>query len=136
MKQIHIVSANRIGLIAELTEALALAEINIESVDAEEVGDNAVIVLNVDQYGRALLCLREFQGIQIVTEDAILVKLKNQPGALAQIARRFTDAGISVRSVRFIERDEDFALVAISTDRTEVALALVADVSFFQETMK
>jgi len=131
MKQIHIVSTNRIGLIAELTEALARADINIDSVDAEQVGDNAVIVLNVDQYGPALLCLREFQGLQIVTEDAILVKLKNQPGALAQIARRFTDAGISVRSVRFIQRDEDFALVAISTDRTEAALALVADVSLF-----
>jgi len=131
MKQIHIVSTNRIGLITELTEALAGAEINIDSVDAEQVGENAVIVLNVDQYDRALLSLREFQGIQIVTEDAILVKLKNQPGALAQIARRFTDAGISVRSVRFIQRDEDFALVAISTDRTEAALALVADVSLF-----
>ena len=131
MRQIHIVGTNRIGLIADLTETLALAQINIESVDAEEVGDNALIVFDVDQYDRALQCLREFQGIQIITEDAILVKLKNQPGALAKIARRFTDAGINVRSVRFIERDEDFALVAISTDRTEAALALVADVSFF-----
>jgi hypothetical protein len=78
-----------------------------------------------------LQCLREFQAIQVVTEDAILVKLKNKPGALAQIARRFTDAGISLRSVRFIQRDNDFALVAISTDRSEAALALVADVSLF-----
>lgn len=129
MKQIHMVSANRTGLIADVTEALARAEINIESVDAEQVGDNAVIVLNVDQYDRALQCLRGFQDIQIVTEDAILVKLKNQPGALAQITRRFTDADINVRSVRFIQRDDDFALVAISTDRTDAALALVADVS-------
>ncbi len=131
MKQIHIVGINRLGLIADLTEALAQGEINIESVDAEEVGDNAVVVFNVDQYDRALQCLRDIQGIQIVTEDAILVKLKNQPGALAKVARRFTDAGISVRSVRFIERDDEFALVAISTDRTDAALALVADVSFF-----
>jgi hypothetical protein len=133
MKQIHIVSANRIGLIADVTEALAQSAINLESIVAQEVGGNAVIVLNVDQYDRALLALRELQGIQIVTEDAILVKLKNQPGALAKIARRFTDAGISVRSVRFIDRDDDFALVAISTDRTEAALALVADVTFFIE---
>lgn len=131
MKQINIVSIDRIGLFADLTEALARAKINIESVDAEQVGDYTVMVLNVDQYDCALQCLREFQGIQIVTEDAILVKLKNQPGALAQIARRFTDAGISLRSVRFIERDADFALVAISTDRTEAALALVADVALF-----
>jgi len=131
MKQIHIVSTNRLGLIADLTEALALADINIRSVDAEEVGDNAVIVFDVDQYDRALQSLRDIQGIQIITEDAILVKLRDQPGALAQVARRFTDAGVSVRSVRFIQRDEDFALVAISTVRTEAALALVADISIF-----
>ncbi len=131
MKQIHIVGANRIGLIADLTEALAQAEINIESIDAEQVGDNAVIVLNVNRYDPALQCLREISGIQIITEDAILVKLKNQPGALARVSRRFTDAGISVRSVRFIERDDNFALVAISTDRTDAALALVADLSLF-----
>ncbi|SJM91052.1 hypothetical protein CRENPOLYSF2_200008 [Crenothrix polyspora] len=131
MKQIHIVSTGGITVFTELTEALARADINIESVDVEQVGDSTVMVLNVDQYDRALQCLREFQAIQVVTEDAILVKLKNKPGALAQIARRFTDAGISLRSVRFIQRDNDFALVAISTDRSEAALALVADVSLF-----
>ncbi len=131
MKEIHIVGTQRAGLFTDVTEALARADINIESINVEQVGGSTVIVLNVDQYDRALLCLREFQEIQIVTEDAILVKLKNQPGALAQIARRFTDAGISLRSVRFIQRDDDFALVAISTDRTEAALALVTDVTLF-----
>jgi hypothetical protein len=88
-------------------------------------------VFNIDQYDRALQCLGKLQGYRLLPKTPCLVKLKNQPGVIAQIARRFTDAGISIRSVRFIERDDDFALVAISTDRTEAALALVADVSFF-----
>jgi hypothetical protein len=66
--------------------------------------------------------------MQVVTEDAILVKLRNEPGALAKIARRFTDAGVGVRSVRFIQRDKNYGLVAISTDRTDKAMALVSDV--------
>ena len=57
MKQIHIVSTNRIGLIADLTEALARAEINIESVDAEQVGDNAYESLSTNSYA-ALALLR------------------------------------------------------------------------------
>jgi hypothetical protein len=66
--------------------------------------------------------------MRIITEDAILVKLINEPGALAKIARRFTDAGIGLRSIRFMERNNEYGLVAISTDRTDSALALVEDV--------
>ena len=44
------------------------------------------------------------------------------------IARRFTDVGIGLRSVRTIQRDAKSVLVAISTDRTDAALSLVADV--------
>jgi hypothetical protein len=131
MKQISIVAPNRFGVLTEITEALAGAGINIESLDAELVGDYVVAVLSVDQYDLALQSMRRLSDMRIVTEDAILVKLKNQPGALALIARRFTDAGIGLRSVRFIQRDENFGLVAISTDRTEAALALVADVLVF-----
>jgi hypothetical protein len=129
MKQIHIISPKRIGLMADLTEILAEAGINIESIDAEEVGRNAVIVLNVDQYDLALHSLRSIKGIKLITEDAILVRLKNKPGALAHISRRFTDKGINIRSIRIVKRDEEYALVAISTDRTDVALELVSDVA-------
>lgn len=131
MKQISIIAPHRLGVVTDITEVLAGAGINIESLDAAQVGEYTVMVLNVDFYDKALQSLRRFSDMRIVTEDAILVKLKDEPGALAMIARRFTDAGIGLRSVRFIERDADFALVAISTDRTEAALALVADVSVF-----
>ncbi|NOT13758.1 MAG: ACT domain-containing protein [Methylococcaceae bacterium] len=131
MKEIHIVSAIDSGLFTRLTEVLAQAAVNLESIDVEQVGDSSVMVITVDQYDLALQCLRDFKDIQVITEDAILVKLKDEPGALAHIARRFTDAGISLRSVRFIQRDNEYALVAISTDRSETALQLVADVSIF-----
>lgn len=128
MKQLSIITENRLGLITKISEALAAEEINIESLDAELVGDNVVVVLNVEHYDKALHIIHQFHTMQIVTEDAILVKLINEPGALAKIARRFTNAGIGLRSIRFIQRDKRFGLVAISTDRTEEALKLVADV--------
>ncbi len=128
MKQISIITENRLGVVTEITEALANAEINIETIDAELAGDHVVIVLTVDQYDRALELFRRFGTLRIVTEDAILVKLKDEPGALAKIARRFTDAGIGMRSIRIIERNSNYALVAISTARTDAALNLVADV--------
>lgn len=131
MKQISIITPNRFDVITDITETLADASINIESVDAELAGGFVVVVLTVDQYDLALQSLRSFSDMQIVTEDAILVKIKNVPGALATIARRFTDEGVGLRSIRLIQRDEESCLVAISADRSEAALALVADVLVF-----
>ncbi len=128
MKQLTIISENRFGILTEISEALANAEVNIESIDAELVADHVVIVLIAEPYDRARQVVHQFPDMQVVTEDAILVKLRNEPGALAKIARRFTDAGVGVRSVRFIQRDENYGLVAISTDRTDKAMALVSDV--------
>lgn len=128
MKQLSIITKNRLGIVAEISEALGAANINIESIDAQLTDDNALIVLNVDQYDKALQVIHNFTGMEIVTEDAILVRLDNEPGALGKLARRFTDANINLRGVRLVSRDPQGALVAISTDRSDEALALVADV--------
>ena len=128
MKQLSIITENRLGVVTEISEALAEAGINIETLDAELVDESVVVVLTVDRYDQALQVIHQLNDMRIVTEDAILVKLTNEPGALARIARRFTDAGIGLRSIRFIQRNSKSGLVAISTERTDAALALVADV--------
>lgn len=128
MKQLSIITENRMGLVTEITEALAAAEINIETLDANITGAQLIVVLSVDHYDRALQVIHQMNDMRTVTEDAILVKLPNEPGALAKIARRFTDANIGLRSIRFIHRDSEYGLVAISTERTKAALKLVADV--------
>lgn len=128
MKQLSIITENKLGVVTNISEALATESVNIESLDAELAGNQVIVVLNVDQYDKAMQIIHKLKNMKIVTEDAILVKLTNQPGALAKVARRFTDAGIGLRSVRFINRDNHFALVAISTNRTEEALQLVADI--------
>ncbi|MDH5300989.1 MAG: ACT domain-containing protein [Gammaproteobacteria bacterium] len=128
MKQISIVSDNRAGVMAEITDCLAKENINIDSIDAETFGDYAVTILTVNKYDLALQNLRQIPGIKCITEDAILIRLKDEPGALAKIAMRFKDANINIRSLRFIKRDDTNGLVAISTDRTQEALDLVKDV--------
>lgn len=119
MKQLSIITENHLGVMTKITEALAKENINIESLDAELAGEQVIVVLNVDQYDKALHIIHQLDNMQIVTEDAILVRLINEPGALAKIARRFTNAGIGLRSIRFIQRDQHFGLVTICTDRTE-----------------
>jgi hypothetical protein len=127
MKQITIVCQERTGLVAEITAALGSAGINIETIDAEAAGGMGVVILTVDKYDDALRALH-LANFHPVTEDAILVRLSDEPGALAAITKRFKDAKISLRSVRFIQRNEGSAIVAIGVERTEEAMALVRDV--------
>jgi hypothetical protein len=126
MKQIVIVTQNRAGLLADISEALAAREINIETIDAEEVHDLAVVELTVDRYDEALQSLRD-AGFEAVTEDALLIRLRDEPGALAKVARRFKEANIDLRSVRIIRRQRGSTLVALATERTEEAKALVKE---------
>ena len=97
-------------------------------VDLDEVGldRGLAVILTVDRYDEALAALRD-AGVHAVSEDAIIIRIIDEPGALARIARRFHDAGIPLRSVRIIRRNAGSGLVALSTERTEQALDLVRD---------
>ena len=124
MKQIVIVSEDRTGVIAEISEAMAQAEVNIETLASETIGNSAVTILTVDRYDQALRALTR-TPFKAVSEDAIVIQLEDKPGELARITRRFKDASINLRSVRIIRRDAGSSIVALSTDRTEEAKALV-----------
>ncbi|MDH5731775.1 MAG: ACT domain-containing protein [Gammaproteobacteria bacterium] len=128
MKQLTIISENRPGITAEVTEALAKQNINIESMDGETFDDTGIIILSVDNYDLALFTLNKIPGINVISEDVILIRIANQPGALAQIANRFKQANMNIRSIRFVQRDQDYGIVAISTERSEEAIDLVKDV--------
>ena len=101
MKEIFIVSDNRPNMVAEITEALAEAGVNIEFLSAEIIGGSRVAILTVDHYDEALRALAK-TPYQAISEDAILIQLDDKPGELARITRRFADAGIELRSIRII----------------------------------
>lgn len=127
MNQIIVISEDRPGVMAEISEALAAANVNIETLAAETIGGTGVAILTVDRYDEALQALAR-TPFQAISEDAIVVQLDDKPGELARITRRFKDAQINLRSVRIIRRQGNKCLVALGTERTEEALELTKDV--------
>ena len=57
MKEITVITHNHPGVLADVTELLAGARINLESIDAETLGTQAVLCLTVDRYDDALRAL-------------------------------------------------------------------------------
>ena len=126
MKQITIVAKKRDGLTGDIAAVLGDNNINIQSLDSEEIEGTGVVTLTVDHYNRALHALRD-SGWHAVTEDAFVIRVKDEPGALARVAKRFKDADIQVRSMRIIQHEGPWGMVAVSAEPIEAARDLVKD---------
>ena len=127
MKQITIITENRAGEVAEITALLAGLEINIVNIEIEKGEELGVITLAVDKYDAALRALRE-AGFQAISQDALVVRLEDRPGALAEIAARFKDEAIELRSMHIIQRKTGRAHVSIVTTDNKRASELLEDI--------
>jgi hypothetical protein len=126
MKQITIIATARDGLMADIADLLGRMDINIETLEAFVVREWDIVQLTVNDYDRALQVLCD-AGYDAITEDAVLINVKDQPGALAQVTRRLHQAGVTMRSMRILYRQAGEAMVAISMDRSDQALKLIDD---------
>ena len=128
MKQITILVAGHSDGITSVTEALAQKKINILSIAGEHYGEQTVVNVSVDDEMGALEVLQLNPLWQIVREDALLLRIEDEVGSLAKIARHCANAGITLRSLRFVERHNGYALVAISTDAPDRAREILQDI--------
>ncbi|MGI8605326.1 MAG: ACT domain-containing protein [Verrucomicrobiales bacterium] len=126
MKQLTVLTANQPGVLASIAQALAERSVNIEALDAEGIDEHGVVVLTVDRYDEALRALRD-SGFTAISQDALLIRLEDKPGALAKIAVRLKDAGIDVRSMHIIRRDRGGPMVSLVASDNIQAAALLAD---------
>jgi hypothetical protein len=114
-------------VLAEVTELLASKGVSIAYIAAQAYGNDGVIAIDVED-GDADTALGALTaaGCQAVTEDVLLARIKDRPGALADLSRRLLDANLDVRGLNMVQRDEDWAVVAIATNDNERARSILA----------
>ena len=133
MKLLTIPTESHPGELLAVTQILGDAGINIDSIDAEEEEDGqGLLVLSVNRYDEALRLLRA-AGYRPITEDALVIRVANEPGALAKVAARFADAGVNIRSLHIARRRPGNCLVSLVTSDNEAAARLVADLVVMQK---
>jgi hypothetical protein len=133
MKLLTIPTESHPGELLAVTQILGDAGINIDSIDAEEEEDGqGLLVLSVNRYDEALRLLRA-AGYRPITEDALVIRVANEPGALAKVAARFADAGVNIRSLHIARHQNASSLVSLVTSDNEAAARLVADLIVMQK---
>ena len=124
MNRIIVMAKNEVGVIADISRALADEGINIDSISAEGLDEKGVITLIADNYDEALRVLTH-AGFKTVSDESLVLRLKDEPGALAKVAERFKNAGVNIQSLHIIDRRNGHAIVALSADDRAKAETLV-----------
>ena len=124
MDRIIVTAHNEVGVVADITDAMARAHINILTINTEGVGESGVIILTTDDNDAALDALAE-SGFRAVLDEALVLRLKDEPGALAKVAARFKEAGVNIQSLHILDRYHGYTTVALSPDDRAKAESLI-----------
>ena len=124
MNRIIVMAKNEVGVIADISRVLADKGLNIETISAEALGDKGVVTLTTNDYDEALRALTD-AGFKTVADEAIVLRLRDEPGALARVAEKLKDAGVNLQSLHIVDRRDGHTTVALTADDRARAEALV-----------
>jgi len=95
VKEISFTMPNKVGLLSEVTTAVAKAKVNITAICAYAMENSAFFMLTVDSNAKAKKALASL-GVGIEERDVFEVEMANKPGELQKVARKIGDAGIDI----------------------------------------
>lgn len=124
MDRIIVMVKSEVGVIAGITAAIADAGVNILTINTENSGETGIVIIITDDNDAALQALTT-AGFRAVIDDVLVIRLPDEPGALAKVAEKFKIAGVNIQSLHILDRHGDYTTVALSADDREMAEALV-----------
>lgn len=96
VKEISFTMANKVGLLSEVTTAIAGAKVNITALCAYAMENSAYFMLTTDSNAKAKKALAPL-GVGIEEKDVVEVEVPNKPGELHKVAKRIADAEIDIQ---------------------------------------
>lgn len=124
MDRIIVMTNSAVGAIADISAALGDAGVNILTINTENTGETGLVILTTEDNDGALSALTA-AGFRAVIDDMLVLRLRDEPGALAKVAEKFKNAGVNIQSLHILDRHGDYTTVALTADDREAAEALV-----------
>ena len=124
MNRIIVMVKDDIGVIAGITRVLAEAGVNLRSLNTEYTDDTGLVIITADDTDEALRVLTD-AGYRAVIDDVLVIRLPDEPGALAKVAEKFRHAGVNIQSLHILDRHAGYATVALAADDRAQAEKLI-----------
>lgn len=118
MKQVTIISQDRLGLLADISYILGKSSINIDGLSVDVLGGKAFIALVVRDPDKAKGVL-ESNGYSTASPNAIVIKVSN--GALDAITEMLHGEKITVTDLSELSSDESGRILALHVDKPRKA---------------
>ncbi len=119
INQISIFLENRPGQLAEITQDLNDAGINMMAINIAEASEYGLIRIIVDDCDKAESVLKE-NGFLVTVTKVTSVGVSDKPGGLNDVAKIISEAGINIEYMYSLLRERDgIAYMIFKTDDPE-----------------
>ena len=110
----------RVGLLAEVTQRLDDAGVNILDIGAYDKGENGEFLMITSNNKLAYEALGDISGGSMDMQSVVVAEVPNEPGELAKIARVLADHDINVSQV--------FATSVAGADAVTIVLTAACEI--------
>ncbi|HHT9131178.1 MAG TPA: ACT domain-containing protein [Candidatus Tripitaka californicus] len=126
-KQLTVVLENHPGTLADVCSCLAVKEINILALSIAEMIDTGELRIVVNNARRAKALLEEW-GFDVLESEVLVVGMTNEPGVMAQIARRLAKGRVNIEyAYCSASKEGNRVLGVLKVSDASKALDLLAD---------
>jgi len=126
MKELTVIARDRIGLLADVSEALAHSRINISSISVEASARTAIVRVLAENTSSGRKAL-EKAGFKVADNDAVMLSLPDRPGEFAKVSRLLANGGVSIENVMLVSRENGETLLALKTSDYSKANRIISD---------
>jgi hypothetical protein len=124
MRDFVIHLSHRPGELASVANALSLQGVNIKSLAAMTLGNEALLRLIPDDVEAARTALRA-DNVRFEEKELVSVLLENRAGELTGVAAKLADAGLNLEAAYVVGLAGDMIELAIAVDDVKKAKKLL-----------
>ncbi|MFH1470474.1 MAG: ACT domain-containing protein [Candidatus Micrarchaeota archaeon] len=115
MRELTIVTENKVGALADICEALGNNGINISSISAHGYRDKGVVRLVTSDEKSARNALEKL-GVNVTVGDLLIVTIPDKPGELAKLTRKLSNSGVNIDGIYLLGKANGNLEVGISAE--------------------
>ena len=125
VEQVSVFLENKSGRLAEVTEVMARAGINIRALSLADATDFGILRMIVNDPGEATAVLKN-NGFTVGKTEVIAVEVPDRPGGMAQILTAIKGRGIDVEYMyAFVQRSRENAIIIFRFDDLDKAIRVL-----------
>jgi hypothetical protein len=97
VQELFVTAPNRVGLLAQVTEAIFDAGVDIWAIGAYEKDGRGEFMIVTSDNEKATVALANIINMSVERKDVVMLDLPAEPGSLAKAAAKLARADIDVR---------------------------------------